>query len=118
MKHPLESSKRALKLRSFTTSPNEILKEFERQTNSKWTVSYVPLDQFKVLEVQAWEAKASMASIYTLRRIWAEGGTLYDHYDNELIGATDMDTLDDAVRMAIEKQENSDELVDENKQFS
>jgi len=116
--HPVESSKRALKLRSFTTTPNEILKEFERQTNSEWTVSNVHLDQFKQLEAEAWETGASMAPIYTVRRIWTEGGTLYDHYDNELIGATEMDTLEDAVRMAIEKQNNGEETVDANKQFS
>ena len=49
-----------------------------------------------------------MATIFTLRRIWGEGGTLYKQRDNERIGANDMETLEDAVREAVKVQRFED----------
>ena len=102
--HPDESRNRALKVNSFTTTNEEICEEFEKQTGSKWSRSYTPLEELKRLEAKAWEAGAPYATPLTLRRIWTEGGTLYDKTDNDLIGAPKMETLADQVRLAIEKQ--------------
>lgn len=98
------SRNRALKLNSFTTSPREILAEFEKQTNSSWSVEYTPLDELRRLEEEAWEKGIPLATLYTLRRIWTEGGTLYERRDNEDIGAVDTDSLEDLVRGSIQAQ--------------
>jgi hypothetical protein len=116
--HPSACSRRALKVQSFVTTPNEILKEFESQTGSTWTVSFTSREHLRFLEKQAWEEKKPLAPIYTLRRIWTEGGTLYDEWDNTAIAAAHLDTLSDAVRLAIEQQLSLTQVVDENKSFS
>ncbi|PLB46262.1 NAD(P)-binding protein [Aspergillus steynii IBT 23096] len=95
---------RALKLNSFTTTPADILAEFERQTGSSWTVEYTPLEELRQLEKQAWETEDPSATIYTLRRIWTEGGTLYDRRDNGDIGADETVSLQELVRDAIRQQ--------------
>lgn len=95
---------RALKLNSFTTTPDEILAEFEKQTGEKWDVQYTPLDQLRKLEQDAWEKGQPDATGLTLRRIWTEGGTLYERRDNEDIGAGDTVTLAGAVKDAIRAQ--------------
>lgn len=95
---------RALKLNSFTTTPDEILAEFEKQTGEKWSVEYTPLDQLRELEKEAWEKGRPDATGLTLRRIWTEGGTLYERRDNEDIGAEDTVTLAGAVKDAIRAQ--------------
>jgi hypothetical protein len=99
--HPEASKNRALKVNSFTTTPAEIVSEFEKQTGDKWTVTYTSLDKLRELENAAWEAKSPIAPLYTLRRIWAEGGTLYEKRDNGLVDGEDTETLEDAVRDAI-----------------
>jgi superfamily I DNA and RNA helicase len=98
------SRNQALKVNSFTTTPNEILAEFERQTQSKWEREYTPLPELKQLEQELWEANNPLAVVATLRRIWTEGGTLYETTDNGKIHAPDMDTLETAVARAIEAQ--------------
>ncbi|KAF2097712.1 putative isoflavone reductase family protein [Rhizodiscina lignyota] len=104
--HPEESRNKALKVNSFTTTPNEILAEFERQTGGqKWEVSYTPLDELKQIEQEAWEKGVPWATGYTLRRIWTEGGTLYEKRDNEAIDGTDVDTLQVAVAAWIKEQD-------------
>ncbi|KAL4881791.1 hypothetical protein BJY04DRAFT_54056 [Aspergillus karnatakaensis] len=95
---------RALKLNSFTTTPLEIVEEFEKQTGDKWTVEYTPLDELKQLEKEAWDQGASYATGFTLRRIWAEGGTLYERRDNPDIDADNTVTLSEAVKDAIRAQ--------------
>ena len=104
--HPAESEDKILIVNSFTATPNEILAEFEKQTGSKWDVSITSLDKLKRLENEAWEAGASIyATRCTLRRIWTEGGTLYDKpRSNRLIGDPPMETLANQVRQIIEKQ--------------
>jgi hypothetical protein len=42
-----------------------------------------------------------------LRRIWGEGRTLYEKRDNWVIGAEGLDTLSDAVKVAVEKQKEA-----------
>ncbi|KAG0646407.1 Isoflavone reductase [Hyphodiscus hymeniophilus] len=105
IQQPLESQDKILIVNSFTATPNEILAEFEKQTGAKWTVSYVSLEDLKKFETQAWESGAPYATAMTLRRIWTEGGTLYNKpRDNGLVGDPEMETLADQVRQAIEKQ--------------
>jgi hypothetical protein len=95
---------RALKLNSFTTTPADIVAEFEKQTGDKWSVEYTPLDELKELEKEAWEKGLPYATGFTLRRIWAEGGTLYERRENDDIGAEDTVTLSEAVKDAIRAQ--------------
>ncbi|OJK00097.1 hypothetical protein ASPACDRAFT_118019 [Aspergillus aculeatus ATCC 16872] len=95
---------RALKLNSFTTTPHEILREFEFQTGQKWEVEYTSLDELRRLEAQAWEQGAPHATTFTLRRIWAEGGTLYERRDNEDIGVVATQSLQELVRDSIHRQ--------------
>ncbi|CEL10129.1 Putative Isoflavone reductase family protein (AFU_orthologue; AFUA_1G12510) [Aspergillus calidoustus] len=95
---------RALKLNSFTATPEEILAEFEKQTGEKWEVEYTSLAQLKAFEEEAWARGEPDATGLTLRRIWTEGGTLYDKRDNVDIGAEDTVTLTEAVKEAIRAQ--------------
>ncbi|RFU26259.1 hypothetical protein B7463_g10076, partial [Scytalidium lignicola] len=104
LQHPEVSVNRALKVHSFTTTPNEILAEFQRQTGEIWKVAYTPLNELKKLEQEAWAVGDPLATVYTLRRIWTEGGTLYDKTDNEAIGVVVTDTLGSMVKRAIEKE--------------
>ncbi len=110
--HPEASRNKVLSVNSFTTTDKEILKEFEKQTGGQpWKVSYTRLDTLKKLEKEAWDVGNPFATLFTLRRIWAEGGTLYDKRDNDLIGAEDvMDSLADAVAEAIKVQTSKGKL--------
>lgn len=103
LKHPEAADGKALKVNSFTTTPEDILEEFERQTGSKWSVSYTPLDELREGEAKAWEEGSPLATAYTLRRIWTEGSTLYEKTDNAAIGATETDSLQTVVQEAIAK---------------
>ena len=88
---------------SFTTTPGEILAEFEKQTSSTWDVSYTPLHTLKEIEKQAWEDGTPYATLCTLRRTWMEGGTLYE-MDNRLTGVPRMETVSDQVKQVIAQQ--------------
>ncbi|KAI1080824.1 isoflavone reductase family protein [Whalleya microplaca] len=101
--HPEASDNRAIKVNSFTTTPNEILAEFERQTELKWDTSYTSLTDLKAYEEAAWQEGNPIATVYTLRRIWSEGKTLYDRTDNAALGMNKMDTLEMSVQEAIWK---------------
>jgi len=104
LQHPSESEDKILIVNSFTTTPNAILAEFEKQTGAKWDVSYTPLEELKAIEEAAWKEGAAYATGATLRRIWTEGGTLYKKpRDNALIGDPEMETLSDQVRQIIER---------------
>ena len=105
LQHPAESEDKILIVNSFTSTPNEILAEFEKQTSAKWSVSYTSLDELKRFETQSWESGVPYATAVTLRRIWTEGGTLYSKpRDNELVGDPDMETLADQVKQIIVEQ--------------
>ena len=105
IKHYDASKNKILIVHSFTATPNEILAEFEKQTQAKWDVSHASLDNLKQGEEKAWAKEDPLATAFTLRRIWTEGGTLYDRsLDNGVIGEPKMETLADIVRQAIEKQ--------------
>lgn len=104
--HPEASKNRALRLNSFTTTPKQIVSEFEKQTGGEaWQVDTTSIDKLSNMESEAWERQDPRATAYTLRRIWTEGGTLYEKRDNELIEMEDrVDTLQDAVAQAIKVQ--------------
>lgn len=89
---------------SFNVTPEEILAEFEKQTSSKWDVSYNPLDKLREMEKRSWETGFPYATAYTLRRIWTESGTLYEKRDNGLIGEPEMETMADQVKQAVTQQ--------------
>lgn len=100
-----ESRNRPLCVNSFTTTPAEIQAEFERQTTGKpWDdVSHTSVERLRELETAAWEAGKPAATVFTLRRIWTEGGTLYDQRDNGLIGEPKMMTLQEVVANEIKR---------------
>ena len=102
--HPDVSRNTALKVNSFTTTPDAILTEFEKQTDAKWEVKYVSIENLKEAEKEAWEKQNPMATLYTLRRIWIEGCTLYNEMDNERIGIAETDGLEKVVKEAIAKE--------------
>lgn len=104
--HPEASRNRALRLNSFTTTPEQIVSEFEKQTGGEaWRVDSTPISKLRQMENEAWEKQDSRATAYTLRRIWTEGGTLYEKRDNELIEMEDrVNALQDAVAQAIKVQ--------------
>lgn len=83
-----------------------MVKEFERQTGGeKWEVTYVPRDDVLKNEKQAYEESNPLATAFTLRRIWADGGTLYDRRDNGELGFEGKEeTLESQVKKAIERQ--------------
>ncbi|KAH6697309.1 hypothetical protein F5X68DRAFT_186249 [Plectosphaerella plurivora] len=100
LQHPEAAFNKALKVQSFVVTPNQILAEFEKQTSAKWETSYTPLETLREAEKKAWDEGKPNATIFTLRRIWSEGGTLYEKTDNESIGLRDseLETLEDAVK--------------------
>ncbi|CAK7233139.1 hypothetical protein SBRCBS47491_008507 [Sporothrix bragantina] len=101
LKHPEATENKAVLVHSFVATPDELLKEYERQTGRPWTVSYTSMDELKKIEEDAWAAEHPVASIFTLRRIWAEGKTLYEKTDNEAIGLTKTDTLEMVIQANI-----------------
>jgi nucleoside-diphosphate-sugar epimerase len=107
LKTPTSDTSRILKVNSFTVTPRQVLAEFEKQTGAKWEVSYTPIEELKRLEQEAWEKDSPFKTVYTLRRIWTEGGTLYDESDNSKIESVDTETVESQVRMVIEKQTNN-----------
>lgn len=105
--HPTECRNKAIHVNSFTTTPNELVAEFEKQTGGeKWSIGYTSLEKLKELEEEAYKKVEPKAGGLTLRRIWGSGGTLYDKRDNDLIGMeTGIDSLESAVELAISVQE-------------
>lgn len=105
---------------SFTTTPNEILAEFESQTGMSWDVNYTSIEQLKAMEKRAYQYEWKMATAITLRRIWTEGGTLYKFYDDSLLGSFETQTLADQVESSIKKQKYNpgDQLASIVRRFS
>ncbi len=103
LQHPEQSLGKALRVQSFVVTPNAILAEFEKQTGAKWKVSYTTLQGLRDAEALLWQNNNPKATMFTLRRIWAEGGTLYEKNDDEVIGLKpeDMESLETGVRRAI-----------------
>lgn len=109
LKNLQETRNRVLIVNSFTTTPRQIVAEYEKQTGGQpWDVSFTSLNELKQLEKDAWSTGNPMAGLATLKRIWTEGGTLYDHRDNGIVGLeNNVDTLEDAIESAIEWQTKS-----------
>ncbi|KAJ5650325.1 uncharacterized protein N7484_004048 [Penicillium longicatenatum] len=105
LKASSEILNRALCVNSFTTTPAQIQAEFERQTTgAPWTdVSYTPLDRLRELEAKAWEEGKPVATVLTLRRIWTEGGTLYEKRANGIIGEPKVMGLEEVVANEIKR---------------
>lgn len=104
LRHPEASFNKALKVQSFVVTSKDILAEFEKQTGGEpWTTISYTLQELKDAEQKAWSEGNPHAVSYTLRRIWSEGGTLYEKTDNESIGLKDseLETLSDAVTRAL-----------------
>jgi nucleoside-diphosphate-sugar epimerase len=101
---PTNENERILKVNSFTVTPKEVLAEFEKQTGAKWEVSYTSLEKLKKTEQEAGEKDSPLKTAYTLRRIWTEGGTLYEQSDNSKIGFEDAETVKAQVKEAIAAQ--------------
>ncbi|KAK1063975.1 hypothetical protein LTR74_009042 [Friedmanniomyces endolithicus] len=102
--HPEAVRDRAIKVNSFTVTAHEVLAEFEKQTGAKWSVSFTSLEELKELEKEAWESEKPVATVYTLRRIWTEGGTLYKERDNSLVECDDSETLATLVKRVVQTQ--------------
>jgi len=104
--HPEAAKNRALRVNSFTTTPLDIVAEFEKQIGGeKWEVEYVSFEKIRELEKKAHEESNPWAVVFTLRRIWGEGGTLYEKRDNWVIGKEEgLDSLSDAVAVAVAAQ--------------
>jgi hypothetical protein len=108
--HPEAAKNRALRVNCFTATPKQVVAEFEKQTGGQpWNVSFTSLQRLWELEKAAWETNAPIAGSLSLRRIWTEGGTLYEKRDNCLIGMEEgVDSLEDAVKQAVEMQMKAD----------
>ena len=102
---PDGQKERVLKVSSFTTTGKQALEAFEKATGKKWDVSYTPLEELRALEKKAWEEEWPARTPLTLRRIWTEGGTLYEKRDNGriLVGEEGLETLEDQVKMVVER---------------
>ncbi|KAI3572663.1 NmrA-like family protein [Fusarium oxysporum f. sp. albedinis] len=107
LQHPESCINKVVRVLSFFTTPNEILAEFEKQSGEKWNVSYVSLSKLKEAEKKAWADGVHYATLFTVKRIWAEdGAVIYEKLDNESIGIggqSDMDTLETAVRRSLSR---------------
>jgi len=105
LRHPEACpDRKAIKMQSFVVTPREILGAFEDLTAGAWAhVRYSTLDQVRELERRLWKEGSPDATVVTLKRIWAEGGTLYEKTDNEAIGLgeKDMESLKDVVGRAV-----------------
>jgi len=73
---PPETTKNAtLRVSSFTATPHEIHEACEAVLGRTLTPVYTPLDELRKIEKEKYEAKDPMVVVYTLNRIWYEGGS-------------------------------------------
>ncbi|CAM1507613.1 Fc.00g072540.m01.CDS01 [Cosmosporella sp. VM-42] len=101
LRHPESALNKAIRVQSFVVTSKQILQEFERQTGGeKWDVSYYSLKALRDVEKKSWNEGKPYAVAYTLRRIWSEGGTLYEQTDNDSIGliASELESLEVSVK--------------------
>lgn len=95
---------RILRVNSFTVTPKEILAEFEKQTGAQWNAAYTSIDELQKAEGKAWQNNSPLKTAYTLRRIWTQGGTLYEQSDNGKLGFDSPESLEEQVKKAIDGQ--------------
>lgn len=108
LQHPEASVGKALKVNSFEVTSNQVLAEYEKQMGAKWKASYVPLSKVIEVENRLWEEQNPKATVLTLRRIWAEGGTLYDQMDNAALGLKqeDMESMEAVLKRLLAEHRN------------
>ncbi|KAH6656149.1 hypothetical protein BKA67DRAFT_516563 [Truncatella angustata] len=101
--NPQTAQNKALKVQSFVVTAKEVLAEFEKQTGSKFDVKYTSKDGLKQTEQKLWAEGNPSATLYTLRRIWSDGKTLYTKTDNESLGVKpdDLEPLSAVVGRAV-----------------
>ena len=107
---PQGTNPQILLVNSFTCTPDEIVAEYERQTGGqKWEVVRTPAAEVKKLEESMWAQAHPAATPLTLRRIWMEGGTLYedDQSGNRMVGSPRMESLGEQVRQCVEVQKKA-----------
>ena len=95
-------------MHSFTATPNEILEEYERQTDCKWEKSYTSVERLKEIEKEEYQVYSPLATVVTLRRIWTDGGTLFKYYDETILGQIETETLESQVAANLRKQKEGE----------
>ena len=60
---------------SIDAKPSEIVAAIETIENKPVKTTYVPAEEFRQQEEKAWAEEAPNATVYTLTRIWYEGGS-------------------------------------------
>jgi hypothetical protein len=108
---PEASRNATLIVNSFTCTPAEIANEYQKQTGDTWQISTTSLEKLRELEKDAYAKKHPAATAFTLRRIWTEGGTLYDHRDNEKLGDIPLETMEEQVKKNIGNQTGKEPFV-------
>lgn len=100
---PEASQNKILKVQSFVTTAKEILAEFEKQTGAKFDAKYTSKDELRQTEQKLWGEGNPSATLFTLRRIWSDGKTLYEKTDNESLGVKpeDLEPLSAVVGRAV-----------------
>lgn len=72
---PEASANATLRVSSIDAKPSEIISAIEAIENKSIKAEYVPVADFKQQEEKAWAEEAPNATVYTLTRIWYEGGS-------------------------------------------
>ncbi|EJU04125.1 NADP-binding protein [Dacryopinax primogenitus] len=104
---PPETTKNAtLRVSSFTAKPAELLKGFESVLGKKLNTIYTPLDELRKLEKEKWAEKDPYATVYTLNRIWYEGGSDFSRKPVALY-------LDEKTGEDVEDEERSKHLFED-----
>ncbi|KAF3023772.1 hypothetical protein G7054_g10128 [Neopestalotiopsis clavispora] len=103
LSNPAASQNQALKVQSFVTTAQAILSEFESQTGHKFEVNYTSKQELRETEEKLWSEGNPSATLFTLRRIWADGKTLYSKTNNESLGVKveDLEPLSAVVGRAV-----------------
>ncbi|KAK9793659.1 hypothetical protein AB5N19_04131 [Seiridium cardinale] len=103
LRHPQAAQNKILKVQSFVVTAKDILTEFEKQTGSKFDVKFTSKEELRENEQKFWGEGNPSATLFTLRRIWSDGKTLYEKTDNESLGVKpeDLEPLSAVVGRAV-----------------
>jgi hypothetical protein len=72
---PEASANATLRVSSIDNTASEIISAISSIANKSIQATYIPLEEFKKQEETAWKEEAPNATVYTLSRIWYEGGS-------------------------------------------
>ena len=72
---PEASANATLRVSSIDAKPSEIISALESIENKKIETTYITPEKFRKAEEKAWSEGAPNATVYTLTRIWYEGGS-------------------------------------------